>query len=444
MAGKELPRGFGYKSAWMVIEGKSQVTLKRDLINGGKKYPYDKGISLVCSSDAESNAIAITQKHANRCYVAGKGVYEFFYNPDAYLPKFREYSKVYVYLTDRISESHGFALCEYGEIRRLYFASEMGVKNIGEPLPEESFEGKLTEDGGSFVDSSLAEDDIIDLAILQTGITPSRYPYDDVFVGNLDLVFDEKNDFPPEGFKAMAIPEWVLNSKEAEEIKALSSLPELERFEAYLDLLHLWQKEGRAGHYEINLFWRYEEKGVSVPSYGRLNDRIDELECMLITTCSSLKWSRIEEKLKEKGIKLNPTVRFRDVKQFEKDNKIKLPPELKHFYEFISNGCEMKDGFKLYPFEEWKFNTDRLRKRFPFKEPYIWEGEKEDKKKKADIENGIIELIDVGCAQTWNIVVRGEGVGSMWFFTEVGIQPTDPVMGFRDWLETYIDEKDFF
>ena len=128
MAKKELPRGFGYKSAWMVIEGKSHVTLKRDLIHGGKKYSYDEGISFVISENADRNAIAITQKHANRCYVAGRGVYGFFEEPESYLPKLKEYAKVYAYITERNTETHGFALVKGEERGKMWFFTDVGIQ----------------------------------------------------------------------------------------------------------------------------------------------------------------------------------------------------------------------------------------------------------------------------------------------------------------------------
>ena len=56
-----------------------------------------------------------------------------------------------------------------------------------------------------------------------------------------------------------------------------------------------------------------------------------------------------------------------------------------------------------------------------------------------DIENGIIELIDIGDAQSWNIVVEGDKRGEMWFYTDVGIQPACPAMSFSKWFEYWLD-----
>jgi len=444
MAKKELPRGFGYKSAWMVIEGKSHVTLKRDLIHGGKKYSYDKGISFVISEEADRNSIAIAQKHANRCYVAGKGVYGFFEEPESYLPKLKEYAKVYVYITERNMETHGFALIEYGELLRFYLASENGIKNIGEPREEEeAFAGKLAPDGGSFLDSSLTEDDIIDFAILQTGVSPSKYPYEDVFVGNLDLESDPFMEYPPKDYNWEVIPKEILQSREADEMRKILKLPDVEKFYALRNLLHLWEKEKRVGHYQLNL-WAHLAEG-DVPSYGRLQDRIGELDSMFATGYYYAMVKRFQEKLTDNGVGFNPKVDQRAWQEFNKKHRIILPLELSSLYTGVTNGCAMIDGFPLRTFEDWVFDETHISSPFPFTEPWIWEGEVEDSEKKKTIYNGVIELIDIGDCQRWCIVVKGEELGKMWFFTDVGIQPANPSMNFREWMEYWLNGgEDFF
>jgi len=444
MAKKELPQGFGYKSAWMVIEGKSHVTLKRDLIHGGKKYSYDEGISFVISDKADRNTIAITQKYANRCYVAGKGVYGFFEEPEQYLPKLKEYAKVYVYITERNTETHGFALVEHGELSRFYLASENEMKNIGEPLiEEEAFAGKLAPDDGSFLDSSLAEDDIIDLAIRQTGVIPSKYPYEDVFVGNLDLEVDPFMEYPPEDFNWDVIPEEILQSREADEMREILKLPDVEKFYALRNLLHLWEKEKRVGHYQLNL-WAYLSKG-SCPSYRRLKDRIGELDSMFATWYLYSMTKRFQEKMTENSVQFNPKVDQRAWQEFNKKHRIVLPLELSSLYTGITNGCKMIDGFPLRAFEDWVFDEERISKPFPFTEPWIWEGEEADPEKMKIIYNGVIELIDIGDCKRWCIVVNGEESGKMWFFTDVGIHPANPSMNFREWMEYWLNGgEDFF
>lgn len=148
--------------------------------------------------------------------------------------------------------------------------------------------------------------------------------------------------------------------------------------------------------------------------------------------------------LKERGIKLNKPVDINTIREFEKTHNIELPLELVEFYTSITNGCVMIDGFKLYSFEEWRFNADRIKKRFPFKKYWIWENGQNDLYDHSDIENGIIELIDIGDAQTWNIVVKGEDHGGMWMICDDGIQPCAPKMTFKEWFVYWLEGNDDF
>lgn len=72
----ELPLGMGYKSCWMVVEGASQ---KAELChwNPGERV---------------------------------------FYETEEFLEKCKDFPRVYVYMTHRVSETYGFALKEYDVI----------------------------------------------------------------------------------------------------------------------------------------------------------------------------------------------------------------------------------------------------------------------------------------------------------------------------------------
>ena len=154
---------------------------------------------------------------------------------------------------------------------------------------------------------------------------------------------------------------------------------------------------------------------------------------------------RFQEKLTEKGVEFNPKIDQRTWKEFSKKHRIVLPMELRSLYTEVTNGCTMIDGFPLKSFEDWDFDEKRISEPFPFTEPWIWEGEEEDPEKMKTIYNGVIELIDIGDSQRWCIVVKGEEFGKMWFFTDVGIQPANPSMNFREWMEYWLNGgEDFF
>lgn len=114
------------------------------------------------------------------------------------------------------------------------------------------------------------------------------------------------------------------------------------------------------------------------------------------------------------------------------------------FYTQICNGCKMLDGFNLLRMEEWKYNCDNLKRAFPFEEYWIWENAYDEEKLKG-IADGNLELINIGDAQSWNIIISGKERGKMWFFTDVGIQPCAPSMNFLEWFEFWLDgNEDYF
>lgn len=186
-----FPLGMGYKSCWMVIEGATQKAIANAFLQDeGVEYTYKKGLEEVEKSSTK-NKILITNTHNNQNYVIGLKVSEFFYKTEAFLEKCKIFPRVYVYMTHRVSETHGFALIENGELIRLFSYDEEEIKNIGEPLPEEIALGyKLPEtyddvwdDEGNFTD--VDEEIVIQLAICQVGIDAENYPYDDVVIGNM-------------------------------------------------------------------------------------------------------------------------------------------------------------------------------------------------------------------------------------------------------------------
>lgn len=154
---------------------------------------------------------------------------------------------------------------------------------------------------------------------------------------------------------------------------------------------------------------------------------------------------RIQQKLAAKGIQYNERVNIEVIKEFESKYDIVLPQELIDLYCEVCNGCTMIDGFQLKAIEEWEVELDDIKKSFPFERYWIWEDDDYDESKTHQILQGNIELIDVGDAQSWNIIVNGKQKGQMWFFTDVGIQPCDPPKNILEWFEFWLDGKeDYF
>jgi hypothetical protein len=80
-------------------------------------------------------------------------------------------------------------------------------------------------------------------------------------------------------------------------------------------------------------------------------------------------------------------------------------------------------------------------KNFNFDKYWVWENDTSDTLLNK-ITYGNIELIDIGDAQSWNIVISGEERGQMWFFSDVGIQPCAPKRSFLSWFEHWLDGND--
>ena len=154
--------------------------------------------------------------------------------------------------------------------------------------------------------------------------------------------------------------------------------------------------------------------------------------------------TEIRQKVLEKGIKLNPVIPIETVREYEKHNGIVLPEELVAFYTLIGNGGIMLDGFPLKSFEELKIDIEKVKEEFPFTTYWVWEdGDEHEEGDSDDVYKGNIELIDIGCGQTWNIIVTGKERGQMWDFTDVGIQPCAPKRTFLSWYEYWLDGNDY-
>lgn len=245
---RELPLGMGYKSCWMVAKA---GTKERKLL--------------------------VTSTYKKQNYVIGTPVSEFFYETEEFLEKCKDFPRVYVYMTHRVSETHGFALVENGELIRFFKYDENEIKNIGQPLPEEialgyhlpgTFEDARDE-AGNFTEVN--EDVVVELAIRQVGIDVEQYPYKDVKVGkrfeysaelakdpyfreDVDVVTDEIRNLP-------VVQRFAATKTYREKLEILNETrDELTHsiLEAFSEILEIWAV------------------------YGRLSDRIDYM-------CSILK-----------------------------------------------------------------------------------------------------------------------------------------------------------
>lgn len=194
---KDLVLGMGYKTCWMVINEVNQKEIVELLLEGDvQEVEYRAGLLKVSKSRYEERIVMVTADYEHQNYVIGDAVSKIFYNRDKILKRLETFPKVYAYMTDRVSECHGFALLEYGKIIRLYCFDEEEIQNIGEPLLEEIKLGfhlptNFKEMWEHWEDDSITkvgEEVIVELAKKQVGINVEKYPYAHVITGVLKLL----------------------------------------------------------------------------------------------------------------------------------------------------------------------------------------------------------------------------------------------------------------
>ena len=153
--------------------------------------------------------------------------------------------------------------------------------------------------------------------------------------------------------------------------------------------------------------------------------------------------ARVREKFVRQGIPLDPVLAEAEVRAFEEAWGVTLPEAYRRYLLEVGNGFEWENGypFLVFPPEE---GAERLSAPFPFEEAWVWEAEdgEPDPEKWEALKDGNLELIDIGCGQTFNLIVTGSCRGEVWWFADVGIQPCCQRQDFLGWLEKWLDDGD--
>lgn len=155
---------------------------------------------------------------------------------------------------------------------------------------------------------------------------------------------------------------------------------------------------------------------------------------------------RVKSKLKYKGIKLNEPLPMEKIVEFENEYSIKLPQDLVDFYTQISNGCTLdprENIENLYPFEDWIFNKENIKKDFPIENELFYDDFENLKKQGSRwlfLSYGNIILMDLGCACSFNITVKGKHYGEIWGYFEEWLPFTNKT--FLDWFEIWLETRD--
>lgn len=132
---------------------------------------------------------------------------------------------------------------------------------------------------------------------------------------------------------------------------------------------------------------------------------------------------RIQEKINLLHIKMGECLSEEAIVAFENRHKIELPEAYRMFLKKVGNGCkEMFDRRGLNSLENSPCRN--LSEPFMLEKFWIWENDDRDSDSIAsDMENkvyrGNIELIDIGCCISYNLIITGKcrgrsGISLMW------------------------------
>lgn len=154
---------------------------------------------------------------------------------------------------------------------------------------------------------------------------------------------------------------------------------------------------------------------------------------------------RIKDKIKMSGIKMGDVLSEEDIIHFEERCNVKLPQAYRIFLKEIGNGCRsMINGFRLNRLSD--IEQKDLSRPFMLEKEWIWDNDDTDRNTLAEMietkaYNGEIELINVGCCMSYNLIVTGKCRGEVWNFADVGVQPCCERQDFLGWFELWLDEQ---
>lgn len=134
------------------------------------------------------------------------------------------------------------------------------------------------------------------------------------------------------------------------------------------------------------------------------------------------------------------TLPIEKITEFENKYNIKLPQGIVDFYTKVSNGVVFdEDICHLESFENWYFDEKLINTDFNIENDVTYDGYL-DISDYSFLYCGTIELMDLGCGEKYNIVVKGKHYGEIIGVYEIYLEITNK--NFLDWIEGCIDHKD--
>ncbi|MCM1507073.1 MAG: SMI1/KNR4 family protein [Ruminococcus flavefaciens] len=178
-----------------------------------------------------------------------------------------------------------------------------------------------------------------------------------------------------------------------------------------------------------------------------MNERLDRIKAKLIYNlgkCNEKYYKRNDR------LSLNPPLSMEKIHEFESRYNIRLPAELVAFYTQIADGAWIVTPLnyeenKLYSFDEWIFDKDLISRDFEVEKEMVYDEFDEILNNGGNFDFlycGTVELMDLGCAENYKIVVNGRHYGEIFADCEMWLPFTG--MNLLDMIENALDGNDEF
>ena len=151
--------------------------------------------------------------------------------------------------------------------------------------------------------------------------------------------------------------------------------------------------------------------------------------------------TRIKEEILLQKIQMRPVLSEEQISAFEQTHQIVLPEGYRRFLLEVGDGCDMFGGYDFLPLGAERA-AEHYAEPFPFTEHVVEGDEPLPDVFWEQVQQGTLELIDIGCGETFQLIVTGPCRGEVWSLCEMGTQPCCQRQDFLGWFERWLTDGD--
>ena len=153
---------------------------------------------------------------------------------------------------------------------------------------------------------------------------------------------------------------------------------------------------------------------------------------------------RIKQGIKEQDIQMGPVLSEEQIRAFEQKHQITLPEGYRRFRLEVGDGCYMFDDYPSYQLLllEADREIENYAAPFPLTEYEVEGDDPLSDEFWEQVTQGTLELIDIGCGQTFQLIITGPCRGEVWNLCEMGTQPCCQRQDFLGWFERWLTDGD--